>query len=256
MSIRDEVSSYLADQGYSATEIEKVVTCLAGKGNGGLTLKQARDVRSGVWRAKLAAMREGRIEEATSFSRVYDSLTEAMRSRATELGMTEDFDKADYAWRAIEKDEGVLDPLLSVRTDSLDGAKAFEKAWQNRTPEMRAALKDLGEHGGLDLNSLDEAGKRAEVLLRNLEATKRMTWFERKPHLSAVLVLLVAAVWCGVTWRDQLRLGVALGTTVLIEGYILWGPVGRLLAKVRALESIANLETAGSGAPERDANKL
>lgn len=102
---------------------------------------------------------------------------------------------------------------------------------------MRAALKHLERHGGLDLKSLEAEGKKAEAFLRDLEASKRVTWFERKPQFAAVLVVLIASAWCGVTWHDRFRLAVALGTTVLIEGCILWGPVARLLARVRALES-------------------
>jgi len=236
LGITDEIRSSLVSQGHPLAKIEKLMNCLAGDGNVRLTLREARDLRSAVFEVKLAAKRNGR--EAASLDKLYNTLTTAMRNRAIDLGMVEDWDRAETASRALDQDRELVGPLLSTPAGQ-DGVIAFQKAWRDRTPEMRAALRHLEEHAGLDLKSLEAGSRWTEALLRNLEVSKRTTWFERKPQLVVLLILVIAAVWWGIAWRDPLPFAAALGTMAFIDGCILWGPAVRLRAKARALELIA-----------------
>lgn len=178
MNAVEEIKSFLTNQGYSPERIGEIMASLGGEASTKVTLAEAKDVRSGVFRAKLAARRERRIDDAASLGRVYENLTELMRRRAADLGMSEDFETAESAWRSIERDEEVLDPLLSIRTDTVDGAKTFQEAWQRRTPEMRDALKHLQECGALDLEKVDAEGEAAEDVLRQLQRSGTPTWFQ------------------------------------------------------------------------------
>ena len=178
MNATEEIRSSLMNQGHSSKRIGEIMASLGGEANTKLTLAETKDVRSGIFRAKLAAARERRIDEAASLSRLYENLTELMRRRAADLGMSEDFETAESAWRLIERDEEVLDLLLSIPKGTVEGAKAFQEAWQRRTPEMRKSLKHLQECGALDLEKLEAEGKVVEDILKRLQRSATTDWLQ------------------------------------------------------------------------------
>jgi hypothetical protein len=202
----EEVRSFLASQGHAPARIDQIMYCLGGGESTRITLPEARDLRSGILRAKIAAAREGKKQEAAVLAGIYDTLTDSMRRRAADLGMSEDFENADTAWRAIERAEEVLDPLRSVRTDSVEGAIAFQEAWQNRTPEMRAALKQLERYGGLDLKALEAKGKEGQTAHRQYRRFKRLYRFREFLISLGHLMRSPAALMCASCWALALSL--------------------------------------------------
>ena len=78
-------------------------------------------------------------------------LTEQMKARAKQLGLSKDFEKADAQWREIQ---GIRERLSPI-TDQENSAKLFD-SYQNASPEVRNAMTKLSKEGLLDKGRMDK----------------------------------------------------------------------------------------------------
>jgi hypothetical protein len=212
-------------------ESAKLAAYTAGKNVSLSDLRTARQLRSDLSDELYSAMKKGDRKLAAALRSARQELSNQMKTRASNLGLGTDFERADAQWREIQNIREKLSPLI----DEEDSGKLFEKL-PELSPEEANAMSKLQRYGLLDKSKIDRMTKlvgRVNTALRRGYAP----WFNRfmygyLPAASGLGILKAAGILPGA-FRSYLLpyAGGSLGYTL----------ADILIKRGRALSAIKDL---------------
>ena len=167
-------------------EAEKLDSYMAGK-TPMADMVTARALRSQLSDTINSAIARGDRPLASSLIEARNSVTDALKQRASDLGLSTDFNIADSQWRQIQKMRDTLEPLTKG-----EDSEALLKKVREGSPEVRNAVSRLGTEGLLDSDRVNELSN-LQGTIGAAEQTRMMPWIKR-----AMLGYLPASAAVGV----------------------------------------------------------